>query len=196
MNIITAAGIALICSVALAAVWHAAQERLLRKAAELCRFVNQLGLAPGRGDHPATFAYECDPDASWEAHLGPLREVVVACGAKWTRDGEGRWYILETNGAEKETAVRELLECFGFPTGFRLASGLKQSVYIERLTALHELGLPLPMEQLKRTEKAQTAKPQPQAPLATPNSGAKAEDATRQQQRQGADGAHRPVERF
>ena len=73
-------------------------KRLLRRAGKSARAMKDYLLPP------------------WESNESPLEYLVLASGAKWVRQGDPAWNLVESPRLEKKPAVRELFDYYGTPT--------------------------------------------------------------------------------
>lgn len=128
-----------------------------RKAGKLRSFLHQFSSCLLRLLGKATKAVETDGHSAGKAHNHLFEEIVVTTsGALWGRQAYWKWQLLESNGVETETAVCELLEYFGVPIVTGACEGLQQGIDLRILTALYDLGVPLDVESLKKSNKTET----------------------------------------
>ena len=109
----------------------------------------------GRGDASAC-APNLNSDTAWKAALCQFKQVVTTTsGANWFGDGQGDWKLLEPNGVELETAVRELLEYFRIPIRTTIGHVVEDGVDPARLAAFYKMGLLLDVKGLKKANSSQ-----------------------------------------
>jgi len=104
-------------------------------------------------------------------------KVILASGAEWAYDNQGRFYLLKTNGTENEAAIRELFEYFGLPFWFSEQESLEQSARICQLRTLIEIGYGLPMEYFKRATNTKNSERKIEAELLSIDKGRHAKGA-------------------
>lgn len=125
---------------------------------EFVRFGLQLRHRLWRTLGKPTQTNDVDPHTTWEEHFEPFCQVATASGAEWTCDGHGDWYLLKPYRAPLEPAVDELLELLGMPGRLMIGELQEQivtTITARNLAAFFRLGMPLPMERLKRTHDAE-----------------------------------------
>lgn len=126
----------------------------LRKVAHVSNLLAKLSLSEAADVVEATPTKKSDLKKSRKPDQHFIRKATLASGAEWLRDPQGNWHLLSTNNVEVETAIFELIYSLNPVTSIPgFDDFVDECAYIGRLTSLFEMGLPLPVEQLKESGK-------------------------------------------
>jgi len=98
-----------------------------------------------------TLAIKPKARSVWERKTPTLGQCVTASGAEWVSYEKDVWYLLKSERLETETAVSEFLDYLRFPIWALPENIPNKAAFVNILTPLIKLGVPLPVEHIKRT---------------------------------------------
>ena len=132
--------------------WH-------RYTAQSGRFLLHFCKGFFRAMFITTIAHPFDENKAREKDGYPFNELVTASGAQWFRNAQGNWGLFKANRIENCIPVRELFEYFNLPCRVGHAISQEQVCLVGLFATLHECGLSIDVEYIRKTYNGKSSNP-------------------------------------